>query len=1476
MTVGASITDTATLDPITAQGTVTFKVYGPDDATCSGAAVFTSADRTVTNGQAVSAPFAPTVVGSYRWIAAFTSANTAVWANTTGKCNDSNETSVVGKKQPTIKTNAAAGGPLPDPALTDVATVENLTANATGTVTFKVYGPDDATCAGTAVFTSSKPLGTVNAGTAVVTSAAFTPTAVGRYRWIASYGGDDNNKSVAGACNDTNEFADVTKRQPTISTDASPGGALPGVPLTDTATVANLTPDAGGTVTFALYGPNDATCATTPVFTTTATFTSAPGGVATVTSSAYTATAAGTYRWVASYGGDAKNKTVAGQCNDAHESAVVTPANPKIVTDAQDTASLPQATITDTATLSGLNPGATGSIVFRLYGPSATPVCNDSGAGANLVFTSSSVPVNHGNGTYGPVQFTVTKAGTYYWVASYNGDANNSSVSGVCGETTEISDVDKATTAISTRATTTAKLPDGTLKDTATVTGLTSDATGNVVFNLYGPSPTPNCSGPAKFTSTTPLGTVTAGTAVVESATFTPVAAGSYYWTATYEGDSNNKPAVAACGADNETSVVNPSQTAISTTASSSKLPGATIHDSATVTGLTATAGGTVTFTLFGPSAQQNCTGTPIFTATKPLGAVTGGSATVGSGSFSPNLAGTYWWIASYSGDADNTPATGACGDAGETSTVSPATPAISTTATVSAALPAGTLSDTATLTGLTAGATGTVSFRLYGPDPTPGTPTCVDSGAGANLVFTSGPTAITNNGNGTASAQSGSYLPTETGTYFWVASYSGDPNNDAVAGACGAANETSTVTKASPTIATTATNTSLPDGTIKDTATVSGLSGNAGGDVTFTLYGPSPTPDCTGTVRFTDTKPLGSVVGGIASVTSASYTPTQAGKYYWIASYSGDGNNSPVVGQCGDQGETSTVDKAAPAVTTQVAAPSVALPNASLVDTAILSGATTDPKATGTITFRLYGPFTAAPNSESCNGDTLLTTKVVGVTNGNGSYASPAVVVDAAGFYTWVATYSGDADNESATHPCAQESETVRVTNAPTSVATVATGSAVIKLGGSISDAATVTGLAAGATGTVTFALFGPDNATCSGTPVFTSTVALTVTAAGNGTATGSATSAAFTPTAAGTYRWIATYSGDGNNAASAGACNDPNEQSVVKAGDHPVLDKFSNPASGSTVQPGSTIHYSVKVSNTGDVAITDADVVDILPPHVTVDVSSISDGGVLSVDKSRITWKVTLAPADANSSADEKTLTYRVTVNANAPAGAVLVNTARFQGLEDTTTHVVPTGNLTLVKQVSPVAGNGVVVEFGDKLTYTLTASATGTLDQPNVVVTDYLPGSDPARPKSGDTTYVAGSAKCIGAGTCVVTGPDAKGLITWSLGSMAAGTSRQVTFQVTIDDVTGDAGETVAVDILNAGAVRSDRTPTTASNEVVTPVTKVLPVKIPRTPETLPHTGNSVPVGPSVGGALALITLGMLLVAVSRRRRTYRPSA
>jgi uncharacterized repeat protein (TIGR01451 family) len=237
--------------------------------------------------------------------------------------------------------------------------------------------------------------------------------------------------------------------------------------------------------------------------------------------------------------------------------------------------------------------------------------------------------------------------------------------------------------------------------------------------------------------------------------------------------------------------------------------------------------------------------------------------------------------------------------------------------------------------------------------------------------------------------------------------------------------------------------------------------------------------------------------------------------------------------------------------------------------------------------------------------------------------------------------------------------------------------------------------------------------------------------------------------------------------------------------------------------------------------------------------------------------------------------TVTERSTPDWNltsvAPAGGVVTVPATV-----TFTNTRKQGVLNVSKAVSPVAGGGVVVEFGDTLTYTLTVSATGEATQHDVKVSDYIPGYDPARPTSGKTTYVAGSATCVGAGTCTVTGPDSAHQLTWALGDMAPGTTRQVTFKVTIDDVSGAAGETVAVDILNAGAVESRETPKKPSNQVVTPVSKVLPVKVSKPPVVvLPHTGSSLPVGPTVGGAIALLGLGLLLmVAAGRRRSSWMP--
>jgi hypothetical protein len=83
-----------------------------------------------------------------------------------------------------------------------------------------------------------------------------------------------------------------------------------GASISDTAAVSGGG-SPGGSVTFQLFAPDDPTC-TTPVATTTGTLTSG-----TASSGDITASGAGTYRWVATYGGDANNDPVASPCGSA-------------------------------------------------------------------------------------------------------------------------------------------------------------------------------------------------------------------------------------------------------------------------------------------------------------------------------------------------------------------------------------------------------------------------------------------------------------------------------------------------------------------------------------------------------------------------------------------------------------------------------------------------------------------------------------------------------------------------------------------------------------------------------------------------------------------------------------------------------------------------------------------------------------------------------------------------------------------------------------------------------------------------------------------------------------------------------------------------------------------------------------------------------------------------------------------------------
>ena len=105
---------------------------------------------------------------------------------------------------PTLSTNASSNVTLGG-NVSDTATLAGGSSPG-GDITFRLYGPGDASCSNTPVFTDTKP---VNAGNGNYTSAAFTPTAIGTYRWIASYSGDSNNDPVSGACNDANESVTV-------------------------------------------------------------------------------------------------------------------------------------------------------------------------------------------------------------------------------------------------------------------------------------------------------------------------------------------------------------------------------------------------------------------------------------------------------------------------------------------------------------------------------------------------------------------------------------------------------------------------------------------------------------------------------------------------------------------------------------------------------------------------------------------------------------------------------------------------------------------------------------------------------------------------------------------------------------------------------------------------------------------------------------------------------------------------------------------------------------------------------------------------------------------------------------------------------------------------------------------------------------------------------------------------------------------
>jgi YVTN family beta-propeller protein len=202
-TLGNPVSDTATLaGGQSPTGAIVFRLYGRDNATCAGTATFKSKVTVSGNGDYVSGNFTPARRGTYRFTATYSgdSGNERV----TTACNDPGESVTVAPTTPTLTTTASADTTLGNP-VSDTATLAGG-QSPTGTIVFRLYGRDNATCAGNATFKSKVAV----SGNGAYISGNSTPARRGTYRFTASYSGDSNNAPAATACNDPGESVGVS------------------------------------------------------------------------------------------------------------------------------------------------------------------------------------------------------------------------------------------------------------------------------------------------------------------------------------------------------------------------------------------------------------------------------------------------------------------------------------------------------------------------------------------------------------------------------------------------------------------------------------------------------------------------------------------------------------------------------------------------------------------------------------------------------------------------------------------------------------------------------------------------------------------------------------------------------------------------------------------------------------------------------------------------------------------------------------------------------------------------------------------------------------------------------------------------------------------------------------------------------------------------------------------------------------------
>jgi uncharacterized repeat protein (TIGR01451 family) len=567
--------------------------------------------------------------------------------------------------------------------LTDNVTVSGVASNATGKITVKMFGPassstDCSTPAGSKDVTLGSGPGKTNNDTYPV---SFPVTKKGDYNFTADViiGGVTIASSTCGAAN---EKATASPLPPTLTTDAK-GPYAPTNSLTDTASLTGGTSDATGTITFTLFADDGkGGCGTQIGQPQMVNVTAANGGAATgsysatVTDNAIQPGASGnaTYHWTASYSGDDKNTNASSGCGADKENPVI--LYPHI--------SIAKSPVPDPETIEG---GTAGTFSIT--------VTNDGNVDLTNVFVTDALSSDCGRtatqigglakgASFGPYMCsspTLTTANTTNDVFT-----NTAHTEGTAGNVTVKAD-DSAVITIINPAIDVTKSPavqsvplGGTANFTIKVTNIGDNRLTGITT---GDGLAPDCVRTAtqtatlessqvghawldpteSFSYTCSLGNVQAAFVNVITACGNDTLSNQVCDT-----DNNGGPPPPNCPASEANRCAEVDISGL--TSNQDFKP----QDTATLSGLVGTAGGTLTFKLYqDPAGQKVCDATKagstlLTTLTTPVSG--NGPYTVTSASFLSALlgkadtSGNYNWQISYSGDTstNNAAITGACG----------------------------------------------------------------------------------------------------------------------------------------------------------------------------------------------------------------------------------------------------------------------------------------------------------------------------------------------------------------------------------------------------------------------------------------------------------------------------------------------------------------------------------------------------------------------------------------------------------------------------------------------------------------------------------------------------------------------------------------------------------------------------------------------------------------------------------------------